>query len=668
MPFAFSQIEPRTTGQVTSWDIPINEWWGAKWAQADYHTIGSSLFRMGEDMDQGPLVNPTVLNQMYGKLGMKFDVPVGIQQAARMAERKIAEMERDAYLNSASHRWYSLKGISGFGVEMLSQMTAFPDFALMFMPVVGRAAGALDIAKAGGGPIRQAIARGLITEETLAGLPAIGRFPLFTSSILQGAAYAGAAEIPNFIEAYRSKEDYSVQDALANIAAGGIMSGLFHAGLKGLGKAKTTLALGLRRAAEIHEMLEPGTKDAMLRKAINDMVTGRDVRIHEFVDQDGNIQRRRVHWDEAKARVEATQKVQEELGVKTTTGILPSGFHPPPEPKTFSTIEEALAYKKAYRTAELEFYKSLGLSDKEAEKMLRASDARSNIEIGKIEDKLSPEQKQRLDLFSTGEGREMYQYDRLFDPERILGETDKKQLAHDFVFSISKDQGLPNEIGDHLIFAITALRKLKELGATWKDVALELDKWSASQSSSASDKLELFKIYTEKIKQFARQHGIELPMDEFTPASALLETIETQTSSEAGLEAERIKRIEALVAAKKAEFEKLPNADITKAEAVELDKQSKQTQFVDLKDVERYDFKDDDKTLATLKEENANIEMNLVDEMNQRLSAMTEEQRLAANLDPEKLMKELKESVPESHAKAVEAAYACVLDDLLTPE
>lgn len=190
-----------------------------------------------------------------------------------------------------------------------------------------------------------------------------------------------------------------------------------------------------------------------------------------------------------------------------------SGFIPPPFPEKFDSLESLIKYRADYKAAEIQFYKSLGLTDKEAEKMFRAGDARSNLDVSAIEDKLSPENRDRLDKFSTGEGQQMYSWDKQYNPEEMLHETDKSELAIRVVQNLSRED-VPTEFGDKLIHAAIALRQLKNVGGTWSDIARALDKHTTAISGSQFTKGEVFKIYGEKIKEFAAAQGINFEAGE----------------------------------------------------------------------------------------------------------------------------------------------------------
>jgi len=191
-------------------------------------------------------------------------------------------------------------------------------------------------------------------------------------------------------------------------------------------------------------------------------------------------------------------------------GEVPSGFKAPPMPETFNSAEDVLKYRQAYKDAEIEFYKSLGLTDAEANKFFRAGDSRSSLDVSKIEEKLTPENQARLDSFSRGDGGAVYQWDRQYNPEELVDETSKSDLARSLVQNIARESA-PADFGDKLLHGVIALRNLKANGGTWSDVARELDSFTTRNSGSQGDKAEYFKNLGLQLREFAARQGIELP-------------------------------------------------------------------------------------------------------------------------------------------------------------
>jgi len=204
------------------------------------------------------------------------------------------------------------------------------------------------------------------------------------------------------------------------------------------------------------------------------------------------------------APVEPLQPTQ--AAVKT--GQL-EGFNPPAVPEKFNTLKDLIDYREKYRDAEIKFYRSLGLSEKDALKFFRAGDARSHVDASGLEENLTPEAKARLERFEQGEGGPVYIWDKMFDPSRLLEETNKPTLSAGIVHAISKD-GLQPGIDDHFIYAVAALRQLKDSGGTWSDVAKALDKFTTENSGSQDDKAFLFKKMGGDIMKLAESQGITM--------------------------------------------------------------------------------------------------------------------------------------------------------------
>lgn len=190
-------------------------------------------------------------------------------------------------------------------------------------------------------------------------------------------------------------------------------------------------------------------------------------------------------------------------------------FKPVPAPKTFNTVEEVADYRGKVRQSYIDFFKSLGMTGAEATRFFRAYDARSNVEVGDLYDKLSPENKAKIDAFDQAEGDGFYDFDRAYDPSKLQGDWTNPELAQEVVSGLARGgEELPNRFGDQLAYLGAALRKLRDAGGTWSDIAKALDSHTTRISNSQGDKLEVFKLYGDRIRRFAAQQGIELPQGE----------------------------------------------------------------------------------------------------------------------------------------------------------
>ncbi len=272
--FSFTTVEPNQIGRVTKFDIPLNEWVGLKFGSGYTDTLGNQISRFTEDSiyDDNNPAKPEVLNRAYGIEGhLKFEQPMSIQRARLMHERKRKELATASYLESASHSWFSGKAAAGFGAAMIGGLSNPVDLGLSFLPFIGSEKLAGQVAKVGGGSFRQALARGVIAEESLA-----GRIPLhrLTASVIDGTVNQAAMEIPIAIQKYRDQADYTAADFAFNVAAGGAFSGA----IKGLG-------LALERAGKLWMEMDPRIKEAKLNETLHSIITG-ESRQTEFAGMD----------------------------------------------------------------------------------------------------------------------------------------------------------------------------------------------------------------------------------------------------------------------------------------------------------------------------------------------------------------------------------------------
>lgn len=288
MGFSFTTIESNQLGQVTKWDVPLNDWAGLKFGNGNNDTFGNAISRATEDFiwdDDNP-VRPDVLNRTYGIEGqLKFDKPLSAQRARLMHERKRKELESLAYVESASHSWASAKAAVGFGAALVGGLSHPVDLGLAFLPFIGSEKAAAGVAKMGGGAFRQGIARGLLAEESLA-LPG-GRL---TAAVIDGVVNQAIVEIPVAIQKHRDQAIYGLEDSAFNILAGGVFAGA----LKGLG-------LALERAGKLWREADPRIREAALMDTANTIVTGEPPRVHEYFGLDEATIRQKV---EAKVRAE----------------------------------------------------------------------------------------------------------------------------------------------------------------------------------------------------------------------------------------------------------------------------------------------------------------------------------------------------------------------------
>ncbi len=298
--YSFTTIEPNQIGQVTKWDVPVNDWLGLKFGNSQADTLGSAISRRVEDSiyDDGGTASVEVLNKSFGiDSRLTFTEPMSIQRARLINERKRSEIEYQSYFQSASHSWFSAKAAAGFGAAMVGSLAHPLDLGLTFMPFVGSEKAAAGVAKMGAGQVERLAARGLITEEQLAriGIP----MPRLSGALIDGAVNQLAMEVPIALQKRRDMADYDSSDFAFNVIAGGA----FSAGVKAVG-------LAFERAARAWMGLDPKIKDAAPLKALREILTGEPARFEADFKLDESTIRAQVTeriraanpFDEAAAR------------------------------------------------------------------------------------------------------------------------------------------------------------------------------------------------------------------------------------------------------------------------------------------------------------------------------------------------------------------------------
>jgi hypothetical protein len=162
-----------------------------------------------EKEDLSPLRQPQELNQRYGHLGLNFETPTREDTARLLAENKRAEIVRQDVIAR------SPQGVGAeaarFGTALLGSAVDPINIASAFLPVVGQARYAGWVARMGA--TRARLSRGAV----------------------EGTAGAAAVE-PLVAGLSRQQQlDYTMADALVNVALGGILGGGLHAGAGKIG-------------------------------------------------------------------------------------------------------------------------------------------------------------------------------------------------------------------------------------------------------------------------------------------------------------------------------------------------------------------------------------------------------------------------------------------------
>lgn len=318
MPFAWRQFEPTKVGQVEKYDIPLNDWLGIKFGEGLSYGLGRAVWDRGEDFawDTGEKVAPAILNESFAIDGyLEFTEPTTTGRAFLMRERKLEELERMKLLDSASHSASSKKAFAGFIAGIAGGFANPVDLGTSFIPFVGSAAKASQVAKLGRGLAaaqkygrfrqavqagRAAIARGVVTQEAIGA----GRGAQLSAAMIDGVLSQAAVEIPIAIQKARNQAEYGAQDSLVNIIAGGVFAG-------GLNLAGQALEAAIKRAAEFHSSFSPETKEHLIRVFEDAIIRNETADAANIIRVDEASIRAKLEaekFDEVKARQEALRE------------------------------------------------------------------------------------------------------------------------------------------------------------------------------------------------------------------------------------------------------------------------------------------------------------------------------------------------------------------------
>lgn len=324
MSFAFSTVEPNVRGYLDKPPIPLSRFLGAAWDQGVHDSMGASIYRISEqlqmegdlslwgllDQQAGRTLSPDEASAQYGTTRLRFTEPVK-EGTARLLRERHDENERRNYLLSEGA---SSKGrvAASFGVGMLGSLSNPVDFALMFFPAVGSEAASAKLGALGAGTIRRALARGLVTEESIAKVLA----PKVLAAAIDGVVGQAIAEVPLYISNRMDQTPYTLADSITNVALGGA----FAAGLR----------LALTGAGRLFKKLSGETREAAMRKAATDFLAGKDIEVHKLVELDEAVIRERVKVDfEREARAEAVTAIDKyALGEIRNTALSDLGLDP----------------------------------------------------------------------------------------------------------------------------------------------------------------------------------------------------------------------------------------------------------------------------------------------------------------------------------------------------
>lgn len=273
---ALSPVLPEKRGLVTETSVPFDDYLQSAFSEGIHSSILANIYQasvMAQEMSDEifPILEPDVANRLYPlPNGEKWESPVRENVAMLLLKKRQEENERLFYLEGDSN---SLgRKLAGFATTTVASMLNPVDLALLFLPVVGQET---KIAKGASilGRGKAIIKEGLITREALA--KTFPKAPKLAESVIQGASYMSLYELTHQVNLAQNRKPE--ENPLVNVAVGtGAVAGLHIALSKVLIPAVVKLWQGLH----------PAVKQAMLEKATDDILKGRDVDVAELIKLD----------------------------------------------------------------------------------------------------------------------------------------------------------------------------------------------------------------------------------------------------------------------------------------------------------------------------------------------------------------------------------------------
>lgn len=263
---ALTPIQPITMGVADRPFISSGMLMSSSWEQGVNDSImgaGSRLLKNFEARYNGPLLSPQEAQDRFGMEGLAFTEPITEAEAQMKRDRKQWERRRQFIMDTGSTglaRW-----AGSMAVGMVASISNPLDLAASAIPFVGSSAKVGMVARAGGGRLAQLAARGIVTEEALAGFT---RFPRFSAAVIEGVAGQALVEPITAWANIQDQADYGLDNAVINIAMAGALAGGLRAGF--------TALLGSSRFA-LNKAIE--VADNQLRE-------GRPVHVNDVLEAD----------------------------------------------------------------------------------------------------------------------------------------------------------------------------------------------------------------------------------------------------------------------------------------------------------------------------------------------------------------------------------------------
>lgn len=280
MPFLFSNIDDRTTGEANQMDVPLGRYLSTEVDESQHNNMFGNLYQWSEQgaqdrQKEGSVLSKEEANDKYGLPNLKFTQPEYEGTAALLHSRKQDELDREATLSLGSRSLMSARGLGGMATSMVAGMMNPLDFGSMFVPFVGES------------KAPTMLGRGMVDRSVFGGSK-------IAESVFHGATWQGMAEIPEVMRKLSDNTPITLGDIGRDILTQGTISG------------------GLHYAMHAYGILQASTRDFMANKAVNDFMRGDEIKVGDIAKIDPNVveQKKKFEGDDNPESVNAERQLQ----------------------------------------------------------------------------------------------------------------------------------------------------------------------------------------------------------------------------------------------------------------------------------------------------------------------------------------------------------------------
>lgn len=266
------------------------------------YLANSLILQNQAEEEKHPLLPVEELKRKYNAPGLEWKNPEYDQVAKFRFDNHQEELSHQYYLQNVPKGLFgilpaltSVQSYTEFAGSLLGGMSKPMDFLITMVPVVGQAAkvGQVGQAAVKRGLVTRALSRGIIRNEAV---PFIEKYPKLLPSVINNSVQQMIIETPQIIKEIRDEGRADIPFHLRNLVAGAVQAEVFR--------------YGLEAASRVIGVIHAKSVGKAISKAVDDIITGKDVDVSRELLNDPNVLRDGVEAQET-ARVTNQALVEE---------------------------------------------------------------------------------------------------------------------------------------------------------------------------------------------------------------------------------------------------------------------------------------------------------------------------------------------------------------------